>query len=145
MESKERNIDTIRPSDTELAAIRDRVAELQRSVGGPVPHNLLVELARSISGSELVTVDFAAVDVLGAPMILVQSGASEPHCDPFPMLSPRERDVVALITEGLANKQIAVSLNLSLATVKDHVHRILVKTGLPNRAAVAAAMRPTRR
>jgi DNA-binding NarL/FixJ family response regulator len=51
----------------------------------------------------------------------------------------REREVAALVAEGLSNKQIAARLFISLATVKDHVHRILKKTGLPNRAAVAAA------
>jgi DNA-binding NarL/FixJ family response regulator len=57
----------------------------------------------------------------------------------LPGLSRREREVATLVAAGLSNKQIARKLFLSLATVKDHVHRILVKTSLPNRAALAAA------
>jgi DNA-binding NarL/FixJ family response regulator len=37
-----------------------------------------------------------------------------------------------------SNKQIATCLFLALATVKNHVHHILQKTGLPNRAAIAS-------
>ena len=55
-------------------------------------------------------------------------------------LSPREREIVALVADGLSNKQIARRLFIALATVKDHVHRILVKTSRPNRAAIAAAV-----
>jgi DNA-binding NarL/FixJ family response regulator len=43
------------------------------------------------------------------------------------------------VAAGLSNKKIAGKLFISLATVKDHVHRILAKTSLPNRAAIAAA------
>jgi DNA-binding NarL/FixJ family response regulator len=54
-------------------------------------------------------------------------------------LSRREWQVVALVAEGLSNKQIARRLVIALATVKDHLHRMLRKTKLPNRAALAAA------
>ncbi|MAG59071.1 MAG: hypothetical protein CMJ83_22520 [Planctomycetes bacterium] len=57
-------------------------------------------------------------------------------------LSPREREVCALVAEGLVNKEIAARLHVALSTVKDHVHRILKKTGLPNRAGIAAAAAP---
>ena len=56
-------------------------------------------------------------------------------------LTPRERDVAALIADGRTNRAIAGALVISPATAKDHVHHILEKTGLPNRAAVAAAWR----
>jgi non-specific serine/threonine protein kinase len=65
---------------------------------------------------------------------------TEPRPDRRVMvLSRREHEVAALVANGLSNKQIAGRLFISLATVKDHVHRILKKTNLPNRAAVAAA------
>ena len=60
---------------------------------------------------------------------------------PFTTLSKRERQVAALIGRGLTNQQIAEELWISVATVKDHVHHILAKTGLPNRAAVAGLLR----
>jgi DNA-binding NarL/FixJ family response regulator len=57
----------------------------------------------------------------------------------FAGLTPREREVAALIARGLRNAEIARELVISTATVKDHVHRILRKTGFTSRAAVAAA------
>jgi DNA-binding NarL/FixJ family response regulator len=54
------------------------------------------------------------------------------------VLTPRERDVAAAVARGLSNPQIAAELYVSVATVKDHVHHILAKTGLANRAAIAA-------
>ena len=59
----------------------------------------------------------------------------------FAALSDREREVAALIAQGLKNREIAARLFISVATVKDHVHHILDKTGLAGRAAVAAAWR----
>jgi DNA-binding NarL/FixJ family response regulator len=42
-------------------------------------------------------------------------------------MTNREREIVGLIAEGLANKEIAFKLNLSIYTVKSHVHNILEK------------------
>lgn len=50
-------------------------------------------------------------------------------------LSPREMEILGLIAGGLGNKQIAAELNLSLHTVKNHVHHILEKLQVPDRAA----------
>jgi DNA-binding NarL/FixJ family response regulator len=52
-------------------------------------------------------------------------------------LTSRERQVLELIWAGLSNKEIAGWLHLSLHTVKNHVHNILEKTGLPGRHAAA--------
>jgi DNA-binding NarL/FixJ family response regulator len=55
-------------------------------------------------------------------------------------LSAREREVLQLVADGLANKQIARSLGISERTVKFHVTSILNKLGAENRAhAVAIA------
>ncbi len=50
-------------------------------------------------------------------------------------LSPREMEILGLIADGLGNKQIAAKLNLSLHTVKNHVHHILEKLEVSDRAA----------
>jgi len=52
-------------------------------------------------------------------------------------LTRREREVVALIEEGLCNKEIAVRLNIETATVKNHIHNILERLQLDNRRDAA--------
>ena len=49
------------------------------------------------------------------------------------LLTPREEQVVALVAEGLGNRQIAVELNLSEHTVKKYLFRIFDKLGISTR------------
>lgn len=49
------------------------------------------------------------------------------------LLTPREEQVVALVTEGLSNRQIALELNLSEHTIKKYVFRIFEKLGISSR------------
>ncbi len=53
-------------------------------------------------------------------------------------LSPRERDVVALVAEGKTNQEIALETGLSRSTVKDYVANACHKAGVTNRVALAA-------
>ena len=52
-------------------------------------------------------------------------------------LTRRESQVAGFISRGLSNKEIARELNVSVATVKHHVHNILAKLNLPTRSRVA--------
>ena len=63
--------------------------------------------------------------------------------DPIHQLSPREREILALIAKGDSNKHIARALEIAETTVKIHVQHILRKLGLANRvhAAVYATER----
>jgi DNA-binding CsgD family transcriptional regulator len=61
--------------------------------------------------------------------------APSPASDP---LSPRERDVAALVARGLTNKEIAAQLIISERTAATHVAHILDKLGLRTRAQIAA-------
>ena len=57
-------------------------------------------------------------------------------------LTPREREVLALLVEGLTNKEIAQRLVVSLSTARAHVSNILSKLEVTNRVeAVSLAMR----
>ena len=47
-----------------------------------------------------------------------------------PPLTPRETEVLHHVAAGLQNKEVARNLGLSLATVRNHVHNILVKLGV---------------
>jgi len=57
---------------------------------------------------------------------------------PLPELTPREREVLCLLAEGLTNRQIAERLVVSEHTVHRHVANILRKLDVPSRAAAAA-------
>ncbi|AGP57107.1 transcriptional regulator [Streptomyces rapamycinicus NRRL 5491] len=52
-------------------------------------------------------------------------------------LTPREREVLTLLGEGLANPQIAERMGLAPSTVKDHVRAVLGKLGGLNRVQAA--------
>ena len=52
-------------------------------------------------------------------------------------LTPREREVLALLAAGLSNNDIAERLVLSVGTVRLHVSNILAKLGAPNRTTAA--------
>jgi len=53
-------------------------------------------------------------------------------------MTRREQEIIALIAQGMSNKEIARSLNLATHTVKSHVHNILEKLTLHSRLQVAA-------
>jgi DNA-binding NarL/FixJ family response regulator len=57
-------------------------------------------------------------------------------------LTPRERDVLQLLSEGCSNRTISARLTISEKTVKGHVSSVLAKLNAPSRLA-AALMAPT--
>jgi Response regulator containing a CheY-like receiver domain and an HTH DNA-binding domain len=59
-------------------------------------------------------------------------------------LTSRERQILSLIEQGLANKEIARTLGIELATVKNHVHHVLEKLNVSRRGQAAAHARATR-
>lgn len=121
-----------------LAALR-RLVQTTRETRGSIPVGELVQLATPVQLASGITIDFTAAHDLGAPMVVVHAPIPAPADGGLPGLTPRENQIAALVSEGLSNKQIARRLGITLATVKDHLHRLLGKTQLPNRAALAAA------
>lgn len=71
-----------------------------------------------------------------AAQALVQAAAQPPT--PGHDLTERERDVLALLVEGLNNTQIADNLVVSPSTIKSHVSHILAKLGVASRTEAAA-------
>jgi len=75
-----------------------------------------------------------------AVQALIQLDSQEPA--PGEDLTPREREVLALMVEGLNNPDIAERLSVSRSTARAHVSNILSKLGVSNRAeAIALALR----
>ncbi len=73
-----------------------------------------------------------------------QSAAGDGYRWPFrdAGLTPRESEVLALLAEGMSNRDIAAALYLSPETVKTHTRRVFAKLGVHSRAqAVAHALR----
>ena len=64
----------------------------------------------------------------------VRGGGSE---EPLRVLTPRERQVLSMLSRGRANREIARVLSLSEETVKSHVSNVLAKLGLQDRTQAA--------
>jgi DNA-binding CsgD family transcriptional regulator len=56
-------------------------------------------------------------------------------------ISGREKEIIELICMGKSNQDISESLFISLQTVKDHIHRIYLKTAVRNRVQLANLIR----
>jgi DNA-binding NarL/FixJ family response regulator len=111
---------------------------LHRKINGSLPLEELTAMAE-LPEETGVTIDFEAAEELGHPLVVLRPSETFPSA--LESLSTREREVAALIADGLANKEIAARLHIALGTVKDHVHNMLEKTGLANRTALAVTFR----
>ena len=56
-----------------------------------------------------------------------------------PLLTPREKDILMFLTEGLSNQRIAAELDISASTVKNHLRSIYLKLGVSNRTQAGLA------
>ena len=80
---------------------------------------------------------FPPADTPSAPAIQTVSAPAEP-ADPFG-ITPREKEVLALLVEGRSDREIAGELFISHRTVMRHVSSILDKLDAPTRTAAATA------
>jgi two-component system, NarL family, nitrate/nitrite response regulator NarL len=94
----------------------------------------LVATVESVSRGEAYLPPRAAAKVLER---LRSRAADEVGSDLAEPLTVRELEIVELIRGGLSNKEIARQLGIALATVKNHVHNILLKARVSRRLDVA--------
>ena len=86
--------------------------------------------------------DMAAEQALDLALAATEAPTTQSHRQPdrsiqqFAGLSPREREVAALLALGLSNRQIAQRLVVTERTVGAHIEHILDKTGFASRHQV---------
>jgi FixJ family two-component response regulator len=86
---------------------------------------------------DFLTKPFRDQDMLDAVMVAIERDRSRREADRiianlqahFDTLTPREREILALVSSGLMNKQIAAELGLAEITVKIHRGHIMKKMG----------------
>jgi DNA-binding NarL/FixJ family response regulator len=66
------------------------------------------------------------------PQVVSRLLASERAGGPLDELTPREREVLQLIAEGLSNPAIADRMGITLRSAEKHVSRVFAKLGLPD-------------
>ncbi|MBN1204023.1 MAG: response regulator transcription factor [Myxococcaceae bacterium] len=135
---------------------RLEIPELGAPVLALVPDEAAGELALAAGARGLLFRDAAAGPLLAALQAVARGlavfepalspvrpapRASAPAATAPEALTPREREVLALLAEGLSNKAIADRLDISEHTAKFHVNAVLAKLGVQRRteAVVRAA------
>ena len=149
-----RQINWIRSGRPDVPIIA--ILDVDEDVGCSIPP-LDNRLQGYISTSSSIGVAAAAVQLVAAGGVYFPGNArthgsaarvslpylahSGPHHDPShsfeTKLTPRERAVLELLEQGMANKIIAYRLSLSQSTVKAHVHNIISKLNVSNRTEAA--------
>jgi DNA-binding NarL/FixJ family response regulator len=92
----------------------------------------LVHAIRVIAGGESLLAPSVTRRLIDTYTSRPRRSAATEH-DGLDELTPREREVLALVAEGLTNAEIAKTLQLSPLTAKTHVSRILMKLGARDR------------
>ena len=121
-----------------ISALSDTISELQKDAPRPIPANVIASLAPVARPGTRFKIDLEASRLIGAPLISVQTNKTGLDLS---ALTPRQREVAHLVIKGLPNKEIALALKISPATVKDHVHAILTRLHLSSRTALIVKAR----
>jgi DNA-binding CsgD family transcriptional regulator len=148
------------PPDERVLLWRALDARLQEDPVLPVWHRLIVRTclaaalletgAREEAAERLAAVETDAVEggvarvgrwareLAAHAGLTVAERSADPGTGPLAALTARERQVLALLAEGLTNPQIGERLFISPKTASVHVSAILTKIGAANRAEAAA-------
>lgn len=128
--------DTAPPPEAEgpVVALTDR-SHLSEPPAGVLP--------RTVSAAQL---DVALRAVAAGLLVRWPGTASadgfRPARDDYPLLTPREAEILSLVGQGMSNKEIARALGISVHTVKFHLEALFSKLEATSRAeAVAKGLR----
>ncbi len=94
---------------------------------------LLIKSIRSVASGEI----WLDSRLTAAVMRQFSEPAPPPREQPKLLLSGREREIVALVSQGFRNKEIAEKMFISEQTVKNHLHNIFDKLGVSDRLELA--------
>ncbi|MCB1282518.1 MAG: response regulator transcription factor, partial [Salinibacterium sp.] len=93
------------------------------------------------SGGEYLPPVTSTSHHIGTPIEDGHGPPEQPANSRTALLTPRELQVLELLSDGLQNKSIADRMDLSEHTVKVHVHNLITKLRVNNRTQAAAAFR----
>jgi DNA-binding NarL/FixJ family response regulator len=139
------------PSRLEVVAIRAFAASVAVGMAQVVLRARVLELSRELRYLSAST-QAMADEVLDAPVSMPSGGRHFPTFARMDLgsavapdglaalLNDRERQIARLLVEGRSNREIAVQLMLSPATVKDYVARILRKLHVSNRVEAVSRL-----
>jgi DNA-binding NarL/FixJ family response regulator len=141
-------LDRPNPPRIVVVATDDRdegiLAGAERGVAGYVTRDSsrrdLSDTIQAVARGETRCSDHVASVLLQRVAALAGGAGRTPGAD-GPDLTTREREIAALVGEGLSNKEIATALSIEVATVKNHVHRVIEKLDVRRRGQVAEALR----
>ena len=105
---------------------------IKQDVASVLPALQAVMAGQTVLGAEAV-----ANLSLGKQEEQTRKDPAEPVTRRFQTLTDREREIVALVADGLDNQAIASRLCLSEGTVRNHISAVLAKTNLANRTQLA--------
>jgi DNA-binding NarL/FixJ family response regulator len=103
------------------------------------PHELVAAVRTVASGDAVVSprITRRLLEEYAQQLPAADAGADPASAYPqLESLTEREREVLAVVAQGLSNTEIAASLFVSETTVKSHVGRILAKLGLRDRVQI---------
>ncbi|WP_246868376.1 LuxR C-terminal-related transcriptional regulator [Saccharopolyspora sp. ASAGF58] len=126
------NIDASLAGHKHIARLHDHYEAVARSSLGEDTFQEAFELATLLDFDEAIAWITRDPSKAGSPT----SSATEES--PTPMLTPREREVAALVAQGKTNKEIAATMSISRRTADSHVDHILTKLGFTRRTQIAA-------
>lgn len=127
---------------TAVESVDDMVSALTRGARAWLPKTIdihhLVRVVRGVHQGEA----WVAPDLLGPVLTKLSASEAVPRPDPLAGLSPREREVLQCMVDGMSRAEIADRLGVSGNTVRTHAQNLIAKLGVHSTLeSVAVALR----